>query len=804
MNGDKPYMQPYHRPNQTWACGCDGDECLCGTARNSKNGCRRQWSLRTRRRVFVVACFAIAFSYALVGLWQPLRRNFASPGPLHSVHARLVSGESNADPHSDPLMASQSCVHCHNADGKTPLQWLASVFDCGRSPVDSASQSEKCLKCHEAQLGSTWAMFAHNVDPAQLAKQTHPPASAAAKQSSSWGGMFALVSTSSSGSAIPPSESAKKLTCATCHHEHKGAHVDIKAMTDRQCQSCHKNECRSFATDHPQFTKWPSYSERPHIAFTHVAHETKHFAAKNQTFDCNRCHVDDANGNTKLLAGFQQACASCHEGEIKVAAAEGMPVVALPTFDFDAFRREKATAPESWPDAARGDFDGKLPDIMVLLLAADKKATDALARFAPHFDLARIDANQPDDVKNAAVLATAITELVLELRDDARTAVRQRMESLRNRPLLETELDRLMSRLPQELLSQTVDRWFSPQDKKTAVTDASIPSPWHFVLQTKPAAQSMWLRANPLKGMVRKPADEANGAPSAKEGGPGGTKANAKNAANPRSNGPSGMSPRAIAVPANTSGEILRPNPLAKPDTHSQPAAQLPETPSDPEPAVVEPEPASLTDVAESKSAEKSFPNQSGESAHHSIRYAANGGWFADDETFAIKYRPEGHADPVMVAWLEIAADLVNRQDVWATSVKNLVRGTAAQSCIRCHAGADPETGSQSMRWHAEIREISTRPFTKFSHRPHVLSNDQEACRTCHDLNRDLLSVASQENLGDRSLLTGAALLAPPARCDFKPLEKATCAQCHNATGASQSCTQCHNYHVGAKVGGSW
>ncbi len=799
MKSEKPYMQPYHRPNQTWTCGRDNRDCLCGagptgdgTCRDPKNPCRPQWTLRTRRRVFVVACFAFAFSYVLIGLWQPLRNRFASPGRLNSVHARLVSSPSPSDPHTDPLAASQGCGHCHNADEKTPIQWLASVFDCGRSPVGSASQSEKCLKCHEAQLGSTWAMFAHNVDPVELAKRTGLPESTtvASKRPSLPSGMLAFASAGATDSPAAPSHAAKTMTCATCHHEHKGASIDIKAMTDRQCQACHKNECRSFATDHPEFTKWPNYSERPHIAFTHVAHEGKHFPAKNQAFDCNRCHVDDADRNTKLLAGFQQACASCHEGEIKVTAAEGMPVVALPTFDYEAFRREKAVAPDNWPKAARGDFDGKLPEIMVLLLAADKKATDALARFAPHFDMARVDGNQPDDVKNAAVLATAIGDLLKELQADARATVRQRIESLRGRPIVEAELDRLMSRLPQEVLTQTVDRWFVPHADNTTA-EAATSSLWHFVAQPKPAVQSVWLRANPLKDMAHKSAEGAASEPSAKEAAVDGQKTAS----------PSPVTRKAIAIPANTSGEVLRANPLAKPEVESEPRATLPEASSEPAPAVVGPEPAN---VVESKLNERGPTSSMGETVHHSVQYAANGGWFADDETFAIKYRPEGHADPVMAAWLELAAELVNRQDAWATSVKKLVRSSAAQACIRCHTGADPETGAQSMRWHAEMRETSVRPFTKFSHRPHLLSNDKSTCQSCHELNRELLTAASQENLNDRSQLAVTALLTPPARCDFKPLEKANCSQCHNATGASQSCTQCHNYHVGAKVGGSW
>jgi hypothetical protein len=294
-----------------------------------------------------------------------------------------------------------------------------------------------------------------------------------------------------------------------------------------------------------------------------------------------------------------------------------------------------------------------------------------------------------------------------------------------------------------------------------------------------------------LKDMAHKSAEGAASEPSAKEAAVDGQKTAS----------PPPVIRKAIAIPANTSGEHLRANPLTKPEVRSEPRATQPEASSEPAPTVVGPEPAN---VVESKLNERGPAPSTGEAVHHSVQYAANGGWFADEETFAIKYRPEGHADPVMAAWLELAADLVNRQDAWAASVKKLVRSSAAQACIRCHTGADPETGAQSMRWHAEMRETSVRPFTKFSHRPHLLSNDQATCKSCHELNRDLLTAASQESLSDRSQLTGTALLTPPARCDFKPLEKAACSQCHNATGASQSCTQCHNYHVGAKVGSSW
>lgn len=819
MNSDKPYMQPYHRPNQSFTCGRDDRECLCGTGptgdgtcRDPKNPCKPRLALRARRRVFVVACFALVLSYVLVGLWKPVRDRFTSPGPLNSVHARLTNGSPHVAPsdgaHADALANAQSCVHCHDAAGKSPLDWLASVFDCRWSAADSShatGQSEKCLKCHEAQLGSSWAMFAHNVDPAALAKHTEAQLAATQSPSSatSLEDMLSLVSLPSKSGTPAPANSTQ-LACATCHHEHQGANIDIKAMTDRQCQSCHQNECRSFATDHPEFTRWPSYSERPHIAFTHVAHEAKHFPSKNQTFDCNRCHVDDAERNTKLLAGFQQACASCHEGEIKVAAAEGMTALSLPTLDTETLRRERLAIPENWPQAARGDFDGKLPDLMVFLLAADKKAIVSLEKFAPHFDFSKVDMRRPDDLKHAATVANAIAALMHELKSDARGTVRRRIETLRDRPMLDAELDRFMTRLPQELLTETIEKWFA--DKARGVGNTATPESelFHFVWQPKPVIQSEWLRANPLKGTVTK---STGGSPTKPGSQPAAKPATPANQSKPAP-GPA----RAIAVAANPNGELLRENPLAKPSGAKPASTPRPETPAPANhaPAVVETEPEVAASEPESSSGAEATPatqpDKSAVAASEPVGpspYAVNGGWFANHETLSIKYRPEGHADPVLVAWLELAAELTHRRDAWATSVKRLVRGSAAQACIRCHSGADPESGGQSMRWHAETRDTHVRPFTKFSHRPHTLSNDQQNCRECHALNRDLLTTVSQSNLDDRSPLAGS-ITAAPARCDFMPLGKANCAQCHNATGASQSCTQCHNYHVGAKVGDNW
>ena len=82
--------------------------------------------------------------------------------------------------------------------------------------------------------------------------------------------------------------------------------------------------------------------------------------------------------------------------------ARGVPMFALPTLDVDALR-EAGHDIGPWPEEATGDFDGRLPPVMKLLLAGDPAAAEAMATLGADFDFFDVD---PDDPEQLAACAT--------------------------------------------------------------------------------------------------------------------------------------------------------------------------------------------------------------------------------------------------------------------------------------------------------------------------------------------------------------------------------------------------------------
>jgi hypothetical protein len=170
-----------------------------------------------------------------------------------------------------------------------------------------------------------------------------------------------------------------------------------------------------------------------------------------------------------------------------------------------------------------------------------------------------------------------------------------------------------------------------------------------------------------------------------------------------------------------------------------------------------------------------------------------NQGWSADE--FTLLYKPIGHADPVMKAWMEFAvaapaaadgADAERAGDM-LDMFADRRRGPGA--CSKCHALSDlsgeAEEETLAFKWQYYRDERRSQKF--FDHRPHLeLSGPESACETCHVLNPEA-DYASSFDGHDESMFIS----------NFHSVEKQTCASCHNETGVRQDCTLCHRYHEG-------
>lgn len=171
-------------------------------------------------------------------------------------------------------------------------------------------------------------------------------------------------------------------------------------------------------------------------------------------------------------------------------------------------------------------------------------------------------------------------------------------------------------------------------------------------------------------------------------------------------------------------------------------------------------------------------------------------GWTAGenaDGNPALFYRPRGHADTVVRAWLEHLRA--------ATHVKDEMRGQIAAEafdqfldaetgpgvCGKCHAAslrsAAPAKASDAWRYAGSL----TRSFVRYSHAPHLELLDPEAgCRTCHELGS-----------GARYVKYHSSKQPKPAAYEstFAGIKKEACVACHREGYVDAACQVCHNYH---------
>jgi hypothetical protein len=245
--------------------------------------------------------------------------------------------------------------------------------------------------------------------------------------------------------------------CAACHLEHHGADRDLTTIDNASCQACHRERYQSFADDHPDFGVWP-YQRRTRIIFDHVAHQAKHFPDKKQTFDCQTCHLEDATHTVQLLADYDLACAVCHDEKMQTSVGKGVAMIALPTLDLTAFRKAGVDI-GAWPAAATGDFEGRMPPQMKLLLAGDPEAAQAMTKLGPNFEFADVEAENAEQLRSAAAVAQGITKLISDVSQRGPSAVRERLQVALGRDISEQELQPLLAGLSADTIRAATKSW---------------------------------------------------------------------------------------------------------------------------------------------------------------------------------------------------------------------------------------------------------------------------------------------------------------------------------------------------------
>jgi hypothetical protein len=398
------------RDGDRWICNRAaerGGPCAAGPGHDGACAvtyrCTPVRALRSRRGRFVVGFFVAAFGAACMAMSGSWRNELIVPGALSVHHAQLVDGAN----------ASARCAQCHAAGNSSVGQWLGFA----EASTKVASQTSLCMTCHEKTISRELATAAHNVSLAALR---------------------GAASAGDDGAGHGRRDAAEPIACSACHREHQGRDHDLAAISDAACQACHRERYHSFAEGHPDFGLWP-YTRRTRIAFDHASHQTKHFPADKREFACATCHEGDATGARQLTRGYEAGCAACHDQGLAVSLAQGVPAVALPTLDVAALKMAGYEV-GAWPDAADGDFDGRVPWVAQVLVSAKPQAAEALGMLGTEYDFFDVDVQNRPQTEAALIIALELKALADDVAARGDAAIGERLGSVLGREQSPAEL----------------------------------------------------------------------------------------------------------------------------------------------------------------------------------------------------------------------------------------------------------------------------------------------------------------------------------------------------------------------------
>lgn len=165
--------------------------------------------------------------------------------------------------------------------------------------------------------------------------------------------------------------------------------------------------------------------------------------------------------------------------------------------------------------------------------------------------------------------------------------------------------------------------------------------------------------------------------------------------------------------------------------------------------------------------------------------WAEYGGWYRQD--YAIYYRPTGHKDKFIYAWLFLTGPRApkNSQSPATAVFDALTIKDAQGGCTKCHSIDEMQGKARIVNFSPLNAEAKRGSFTQFIHEPHFGTAGNRGCLTCHKLEKNQPYLKNYEQ-GD----PGHAV------SNFASVRKDTCQTCHQTGMARQDCLNCHTYHV--------
>lgn len=808
---------------------------------------RRQMSPGTRRNRIAAVLAVVTAAGLGATLYLGAGTRVLMPGPLSSGHAAITK-----------------CIACHTGSGVGTFDWLL-----GLVTGDPLADSRACLVCHE--MPKT-AFIAHGAATETLSRSTERLKAFAAK-------LPAPLSARVQDIAAPGRDlMARELYCATCHQEHRGIASDLARISDEQCRSCHVLQFDSFDGRHPEFDGYP-FRRRTRIVFDHAGHFDTHYpevarkdGARRIPETCASCHDSSADRRIMAVAPFDKTCAACHLDQIlgkeRASGPKGIAFLSLPGLDLATLRARKAPIGE-WPDAS----EAPLTPFMKVMLGGSARGRGLLAAI-DRLELQDLTKANDGDISAVTDLVWEIKRLFHTLMSGNAADALATLEAGGDAAPAASRLADLTASLPRDVIVAAQQQWL-PNLATEMASPGQPPAPQPDAPEAasaEPEQASPEAKGQPEGSDI---ADDSGTEASAGEpepadqaSSPGAAVGNAEDSAaslsddrldpppcsvsvlgvclvsEERKNSAEATVPVAAAAIAEVERAATRRRPLVLAETGAAvPGAAAAESKDE----LLFPTPDELSKIDEHRKAagqgaRPKAPTGSGEDSTRvapaasipapsaaaieadfdAESWADHGGWYRQD--YAILYRPVGHKDRFITAWLRLTGPLSATVGPAAAVFDQLTGKGAQGACTKCHSV--DEVRGKGRRVNFAPLEVSMKRgrFTRFVHEPHLGIEDARGCLACHALSRGpaeaggavapesggaapatIAAARATPAASPNSAIAGSAYLQSYAHGDprvaasgFGAVRKELCLTCHTAGKARQDCLLCHRYHVNA------
>lgn len=732
---------------------------------------------------------ALAIGLVALVLAGGLGNELLMPGPLTSSHANLGD-----------------CQTCHAATGAAKLGWLHNLTNA----VDPQENAKLCIRCHE--MGQS--AFTAHTHPAEDLKRLTSKA-AEVSQTSPFG--FQSVQNTINFSLSVPQSSADRseIYCATCHEEHEGPSGNLMDVSDNRCQTCHVNRFDAFSRSHPQFSSYP-FARRTRVIFDHKSHFAKHFpktrevdpATKSPPGYCSDCHAQGPGRKYMEIGSFGTMCSQCHADDIhgvnRASGPKGIDFLTIPGLDLVVLEENGIDIGE-WPE----DSETEVTPFMRSLLASistDKDVVDAVSKL----DLLDLTDASATDLSAVSELAWTVKKLFRQIEISGLRPLMKLPPNSDGTEVDHLQLGQMSAVMPHDVISAANRDWFPNLSDDLRQHDAGQPTQHFAALYEKPELPAIPSGPEPempddgsldndlleadhsdiledplsLESSDLYEDDLSLGDVTEENGGDilsGLVEDNGLEG--------DGLENDAIIEQDPDEGilETVDDDDILGEDSGTSENALLLSNEND---EALLSDDLPLDDASSGRDAAQTSGTAAAARTSDTLdpdpeSWADLGGWYRQD--FAVRFRPSGHADRFLRAWLTFSGHAYGTaaEKQFAPVFDKLSPADAVGRCTKCHS-VDDEGDRKHVKWRAFSTKRVKDRFTTFSHEPHVGAEIKEGCATCHKLTEGSGEFLQTYKGGDPDVFS----------LTFAPIDKAICSTCHTKKAAGEECTLCHQYHT--------